>query len=73
MLLRFLYISLIDHNDYDDVLAIIKFTLQDVISAFEVPACNEIQCGRAANNSLKDAQKITEDMLDKYSDWKSIY
>ncbi|MBA5827704.1 S-ribosylhomocysteine lyase, partial [Escherichia coli] len=42
------YVSLINHSDYDDVLEIIATTLNDVIQATEVPACNEVQCGWAA-------------------------
>ncbi len=37
------YVSLINHSDYDDVLEIIATTLNDVIQATEVPACNEVQ------------------------------
>ena len=32
------YIALINHDDYDDVLSIIEQTLNDVLTATEVPA-----------------------------------
>ena len=45
------YVSFIDHDDYEDVLNIIEKTLNDVLEATEVPACNEVQCGWAASHS----------------------
>src|SRR5690554_7929713 len=33
------YVSLINHNDYDDVLNLLQKTLEDVLQASEVPAC----------------------------------
>ena len=39
------YVSFINHQDYDDVLQILEDTLNDVLNAEEVPACNEVQCG----------------------------
>ena len=38
------YIALLNMGDYDDVLNLIEKTLQDVVVATEVPACNEVQC-----------------------------
>ena len=54
------YVSFINHSDYDDVLSIIEQTLQDVLSATEVPACNEVQCGWAASHSLEGAKEIAQ-------------
>lgn len=67
------YLSLINHDDYEDVLVILEKTLNDVLAATEVPACNEVQCGWAASHSLEGAQAIAKDMLDKKDGWKNIY
>ncbi|TDL96761.1 S-ribosylhomocysteine lyase [Macrococcus brunensis] len=67
------YLSLINHDNYDDVLAILEKTLNDVKNATEVPACNEVQCGWAASHSLEGAQQLAEEMLAKKHEWKVIY
>ncbi|EAC5751945.1 S-ribosylhomocysteine lyase [Listeria monocytogenes] len=67
------YVSLINHSDYDDVLEIIATTLNDVIQATEVPACNEVQCGWAASHSLEGAQALAAEFLAKRSEWKNVF
>ncbi|WP_099221375.1 S-ribosylhomocysteine lyase [Listeria costaricensis] len=67
------YLSLINHDDYEDVLKIIEQTLQDVLIATEVPACNEVQCGWAASHSLEGAQALAEEFLAKRAEWSTIF
>ncbi len=67
------YLSLINHDDYEDVLVILDKTLNDVLTATEVPACNEVQCGWAASHSLEGAQAIAKEMLSKKDGWRNIY
>lgn len=67
------YVSLINHKDYDDVLNIIEKTIQDVLNATEVPACNEVQCGWAASHSLVGAQTIAREFLDKRNQWHDVF
>ena len=67
------YLSVINHNDYDDVLDTLEKTLNDVLEATEVPACNEVQCGWAANHSLEGAKDIARDMLAKRDEWKDVF
>ncbi|MBC2038322.1 S-ribosylhomocysteine lyase [Listeria marthii] len=67
------YVSLINHSDYDDVLEIIATTLNDVIQATEVPACNEVQCGWAASHNLEGAQALAAEFLAKRSEWKNVF
>lgn len=67
------YLSLINHDNYDDVLSILENTLKDVLAATEVPACNEVQCGWAASHSLEGAQRLASDMLAKEDEWAVIY
>lgn len=67
------YLSLINHDDYEDVLNIIENTLKDVIEADEVPACNEVQCGWAASHSLEGAKELAREMLAKKDEWHQVF
>ncbi len=67
------YLSMINHTDYDEVLTILENTLQDVVDATEVPACNEVQCGWAASHSLEGAKQLAKEMLDKKTEWSIIF
>lgn len=67
------YASFINHDDYDDVLAILEETLKDVEQATEVPACNEVQCGWAASHSLEGAQQLATEFLAERDNWKNIF
>lgn len=67
------YLSVINHDDYDDVLHLIEKVLEDVLVAKEVPACNEVQCGWAASHSLEGAQQLAKDMLAKRDEWKEVF
>lgn len=67
------YVSFINHTDYDDALEILATTLEDVLIATEVPACNEVQCGWAASHSLEGAQALAKDFLAKRNEWKNVF
>ncbi|MEX5935613.1 S-ribosylhomocysteine lyase [Mammaliicoccus sciuri] len=67
------YASFINHDDYDDVLAILEATLKDAEQATEVPACNEVQCGWAASHSLEGAQQLATEFLAERDNWKNIF
>lgn len=67
------YLSVINHDDYEAVLEILEKTLNDVLTATEVPACNEVQCGWAASHSLEGAQEIARKMLSKRNEWTEIF
>lgn len=67
------YLSLINHDNYDDVLDILEKTLNDVLAATEVPACNEVQCGWAASHSLEGAKELAKEMLAKRNEWNSVF
>lgn len=67
------YLSLINHDNYDEVLEILEKTLQDVLQATEVPACNEVQCGWAASHSLEGAKQLAKEMLDKRAEWHIVF
>ncbi|WP_338751656.1 S-ribosylhomocysteine lyase [Bacillus sp. FJAT-52991] len=67
------YLSVINHDNYEDILRIVERTLQDVLEATEVPACNEVQCGWAASHSLEGAKEIAQGILEKRSEWTEIF
>ena len=67
------YLTMINHDDYEEVLTILENTLQDVLNATEVPACNEVQCGWAANHSLEGAQELAKEILEKRNEWSTIF
>lgn len=67
------YLTMINHDNYEEVLTILEKTLQDVLEATEVPACNEVQCGWAANHSLEGAKELAKEMLEKRNEWSTIF
>ena len=67
------YLTVLNHNDYDEVLEILEKTLNDVLVATSVPACNVLQCGWAANHSLDGAKVIAKEMLSKRSEWSQVF
>ena len=67
------YVTLLNIADYQEALRLIERTLQDVLAAEEVPACNVVQCGWAASHSLEGAQKIARYLLDNRSQWEEIF
>jgi S-ribosylhomocysteine lyase len=67
------YLSILNNDSYEDVTEAMEKTLNDVLEANEVPACNEVQCGWAANHSLEGAKEIARDMLDKKDSWHEVF
>lgn len=66
------YLILSGEPAYDDVLALIEATLTDILSATEVPAANEVQCGWGANHSLEGAQAAARGFLAKRAVWAQV-
>ncbi|WP_047982535.1 S-ribosylhomocysteine lyase [Ornithinibacillus contaminans] len=67
------YLAILNNDSYDEVLDVLEKTLEDVLHAEEVPACNEVQCGWAANHSLEGAQEIAKEMLAKKNEWHEVF
>lgn len=67
------YVAMINHDDYAGVLELLEGTLEDVLAATEVPACNEMQCGWAASHSLEGAQAIARGFLAKRDEWTRVF
>lgn len=67
------YLTVINHSDFEEILVVLEKTLNDVLSATEVPACNEVQCGWAASHSLEGAKKLASEMLNGKDGWRDIF
>lgn len=67
------YLSVINHEDYDEILDILEKTMNDVLVAAEVPASNEKQCGWAAHHTLEGAQQLARDFLAKRNEWTQVF
>lgn len=66
------YLMLAGEWQYDDVLALVQATLEDILAATEVPAANEVQCGWGANHTLEGAQAAARAFLAERSDWSRV-
>lgn len=67
------YLSVLNNDSFDAIIDALDKTLNDVLDAKEVPACNEIQCGWAASHSLEGAQAIAREMLAKKDSWPNVF
>lgn len=67
------YLSLLNNDSFEEVSAALEKTLQDVLEADEVPACNEVQCGWAASHSLDGAKQIAKEMLAGKEEWHIVF
>ncbi|MHC5251744.1 S-ribosylhomocysteine lyase [Listeria kieliensis] len=67
------YVSMINHDDYEDFLRILEATLNDCLVQDEVPACNEMQCGFAASHSLEGAKELACEFLDGREHWQHVF
>ncbi|MER1985508.1 MAG: S-ribosylhomocysteine lyase [Solibacillus sp.] len=67
------YVSFINYDDYEGILNILEKTVNDVLAATSVPACNEVQCGWAASHSLEGAQKLAQAFLEKRAEWHIVF
>ncbi|HLR80748.1 MAG TPA: S-ribosylhomocysteine lyase [Bacillota bacterium] len=67
------YLTMMNHESYEDVLQLLEKTLTDVLEANEVPACNEVQCGWAKSHSLEGAKELAKNMLAKKDEWTEVF
>ncbi|SES33380.1 S-ribosylhomocysteine lyase [Salisediminibacterium halotolerans] len=67
------YLSLINDDSIDEVMSLLEKTLDDILQADEVPACNEYQCGWAASHSLEGAKEMAREMLAEKDSWPVIF
>lgn len=67
------YLTVLNHEDYDDVLNVLEKTMLDVLEADAVPASNEKQCGWAASHTLAGAKSVAKTFLEKRQEWSTIF
>lgn len=67
------YLSVVNHESYEEILDVLEKTLKDVLHATAVPACNEVQCGWAASHSLEGAKEIANKVLAKKDEWTEVF
>ncbi|MBM6613527.1 S-ribosylhomocysteine lyase [Desemzia sp. RIT804] len=67
------YLTVLNHENYDEILDVLEQTMNDVLIATEVPASNEKQCGWAAHHTLKGAQQLASDFLGKRNEWHLVF
>jgi S-ribosylhomocysteine lyase len=66
------YLMLSGDPAYDDVLALVETTMQDILDADTVPAANEVQCGWGENHSLTAAQNAARAFLAERDGWSVV-
>ncbi len=67
------YLSVMNHDNYQEILDALANTLEDVLVADAVPACNELQCGWAASHDLEGAKAVAKVMLAKRDEWPTVF
>lgn len=67
------YLQVLNHSNYEEILEVLEKTLNEVLTATEVPACNEIQCGWAASHSLEGAKEVAKKMLAHKDEWTEVF
>lgn len=55
-----------------EFLPILEDSFTDLLSASEVPATNEVQCGWGANHSLQEAQEAVREFLSCRDEWEQV-
>jgi S-ribosylhomocysteine lyase len=67
------YLMLQGEPAYEDVLGLVEATLRDILTAAEVPAANEVQCGWGANHTLAGAQEAASAFLAARGEWSQVF
>lgn len=57
----------------EEFTSVLEATFRDILSAREVPAANEVQCGWGANHSLRAAQEAVEGFLSQRDQWSEVF
>lgn len=66
------YLTVLNHESYEDILDVLEQTMKDVLEATGVPASNETQCGWAASHTLEGAQALAREFLEKRDEWSQV-
>lgn len=66
------YLILQGQPEPETVMDLVQVTLEDVLTATEVPAANEVQCGWGANHTLEGAQEAARTFLAHRGEWSQV-
>lgn len=66
------YLILQGQPEPEAVMDLVQVTLEDVLTATEVPAANEVQCGWGANHTLEGAQEAARTFLAHRGEWSQV-
>jgi S-ribosylhomocysteine lyase len=66
------YLMLAGSPELDEVMGLVETTLTDILSATEVPAANEVQCGWGAHHTLTGAQDAARQFLARRDEWAVV-
>lgn len=67
------YLILQGDHTFEQVEELVAATLHDILTATEVPAANEVQCGWGANHTLAGAQDAARAFLDQRAQWRQVF
>lgn len=67
------YLTVLNHDNFDEILDVLEKTMEDVLVATEVPASNEVQCGWAASHTLEGAHGLAREFLAKRDEWSEVF
>ncbi|WP_321388206.1 S-ribosylhomocysteine lyase [uncultured Enterococcus sp.] len=67
------YLTVLNHDNIDEVMDVLELTMKDVLVATEVPASNPVQCGWAASHTLEGAQALAKEFLDQREEWSNVF
>ena len=66
------YLILQGQPQPEAVMDLVQVTLEDILTATEVPAANEVQCGWGANHTLEGAQEAARTFLAHRGEWSQV-
>ncbi len=67
------YLTVLNHEDMEEIMDVLEATMKDVLVATEVPASNPVQCGWAASQTLEGVQELAQEFLDKRAEWGNVF
>ena len=67
------YLTVLNHDNLEEILDVLEKTMADVLVATEVPASNKTQCGWAASHTLEGAQELAKVFLEKRDEWSDVF
>lgn len=67
------YLTVLNHDNYDEILDVLEKTMLDILEADEVPATTEKQCGWAAHHTLEGAKEVAQKFLAKKDEWSIVF